>query len=189
MAYGRSVRRGGEGRYNRLALPDWDDPLDTSFSAAAGGRWNAPGTFPVLYLNAGERMARLQVLHRLRGQPYQPEDLDPSAQHDLVVVDVPEDDYLDCVGDDGLSAVGLPASYPRDAGGGSVGWDRCQPVGQAAWDDGSPGVACRSAVYRADRGDEELAFFDRAERQALAARDRRAFADWFLGTSEARRSP
>src|SRR4051812_20238483 len=139
MAYGRSIRRGGSGDYNRLAQPEWSDPLDSSFSETHGGRWNAPGAFPVLYLNGTERVARLQVLHKLAGQPYGPEDLDPGEQHQLVRVDVPEHDYLDAVTDGGLRAIGLPAAYPREADGSDVGWERCQPVGQAAWDDGSPG--------------------------------------------------
>lgn len=187
MPYGRTVRRGdGEGTYNRLALPDWDEPLDTSFSEEAGGRWNAAGAFPVLYLNAGEHMARVQVLDKLDGQPYQPEDLDPSEQHQLVLVDLPENDYLDCVTDEGLTAVGLPPSYPRQEDGSEVGWETCQPVGQAAWDDGSPGVACRSAAGGASDEDEELAFFDRGREPQPEIRDRLDFDEWFLGS---RRSP
>jgi RES domain-containing protein len=187
VAYGRGIRRGGGGQYNRLVLPGWTDPLDSAFSEARGGRWNSPGAFPVLYLNRGERMARIQVLDKLAGQPYGPEDLDPGQQHQLVHVDVPKNDYLDAVTDIGLRAVGLPDSYPKDASGVEVEWPPCQAVGQAAWDDGSPGIACRSAANAASPADEELALFDRAAGPRAVARDRLAFSDWFVsGTPSSR---
>ena len=56
------------GTYSRVADPDWDDPLDTDFSFASGGRWNAPGTFPVLYLNETLGAARANVSMRLAEQ-------------------------------------------------------------------------------------------------------------------------
>ena len=100
MAYGRTIRRGGS--YNRLAEPSWADPLDMSYSRQRGGRWNAPDSFGVLYLNRDLRVARLQVQHKLRGHPYGVEDLDESEQHDLVDVEVAERDWLDCVTVPGL---------------------------------------------------------------------------------------
>ena len=60
-------------------------------------------------------MARAQARHKLAGQPYGIEDLEESEQHDLVDVAVPAGDYLDCVTDAGLEAVGLPDGYPRIA--------------------------------------------------------------------------
>ena len=178
MAYGRTVRRGGA--YNRLAEPSWADPLDTSFSRQPGGRWNAPGSFGVLYLNASDRVARLQVDHKLAEQPYGIEDLDPTEQHDLVDVDVQETDALDLVSDAGLEAVGLPVSYPRDALGHPVEHARCHPVGQAAYDEPVPAIACRSAAGAATPADEELAVFDR-DAAIVTQTGRRPFADWYLG--------
>lgn len=180
MACGRAVRRGGS--YNRLADPSWTDPLDTSYSRVRGGRWNPPGSFGVLYLNRDLRMARLQVQHKLRGHPYGVEDLDESEQHDLIDVEVPERDWLDCVGDQGLEAMGLPASYPRHADGREVEHAECRPVGEAAFDDGQPGVACRSAAEGATPNDEELAVFDRGEGTGVEKTDRRPFGEWFWGT-------
>jgi hypothetical protein len=87
-----------------------------------------------------------------------------------VDVEVPEGDYLDCVTDAGLEAVGLPGSYPR-----AVGHAECRPVGAAARDAGRPGVACRSVA--APEG-EELAVFDIAA-GGVVMTGRRAFADWF----------
>lgn len=178
MSYGVAVRRGG--LYNRLAEPDWADPLDTRYSKARGARWNAPDSFGVLYLNASERMAHVQVAHRLSGRPYGMEDLDPAEQHDLVTVNVPRAARLDCLTDDGLAAVGLPTSYPLDSGGAPVGHDVCQPVGQQAYDASRTGIACRSAAVGAASDDEELAVFD-THTDGVTTVGRRPFADWFLG--------
>ena len=178
MAYGRTVRRGGA--CNRLAEPHWEDPLDTSFSKQHGGRWNAPSAYGVLYLNTSEQMARIQVEHRLAGHPYDIEDLDPAAQHDLVELDVAETDALDLVSDDGLQAVGLPAGYPQDAAGRSVRHEQCHPVGQAAYDEPLPAIACRSAAAGAAPTDEELAVFDR-DVGIVTPTGRRPFAAWYLG--------
>ncbi len=174
---GATTRRGG--RYYRLADPDWPDPLDSSYSLTYGGRWNAPGAFPVLYLNDTVATARLQVLHKLADLPYGPEDLDPDEQHDLIGVDVPAHAYLDCVSDDGLTRVGLPTSYPRHANGRAIAHSTCQPIGQHAWDDRLPGIACRSAATGATKTTEELAFFDRPRRTRPTIQARASFADWW----------
>jgi RES domain-containing protein len=174
---GAIVRRGG--RYYRLADPDWSDPLDSSYSRAAGGRWNMPGRFPVLYLNDTVTTARLQVLHKLAGLPYGPEDLDPDEQHDLVSVDVPTQAYLDCTSDKGLTKVGLPASYPRHANGRTVTHATCQPSGKRAWDNQLPGIACRSAAAGATKTNDELAYFDRDGRPRPTFRTRTSFGEWW----------
>jgi hypothetical protein len=158
------------------------DPLDTSYSKERGARWNAPDSFGVLYLNRDERMARVQVAHRLAGHPYGIEDLDPAEQHDLVTVELPRAVRVDCVTDQGLAAVGLPPSYPLDSGGGLVGYDVCRAVGQQAYDGGRTGVACRSAAAGAESHDEELAVFD-THTDSVKMTGRRPFADWFLGAS------
>jgi RES domain len=176
VSYGLTVRRGGE--YNRLAEPGWQDPLDTSFAKSAGGRWNPPGSFGVLYLNRDERVARLQVDHRLVGQPYGIEDLEPAEQHDLVLVDVPEAERLDCVSDRGLEALGLPSSYPRSPDGKPVGHRVCQRIGQRAHEAAHTGIACRSAATGATRSDEELALFE--PHAALDVKERRPFTAWYL---------
>jgi RES domain-containing protein len=179
VAFGQTVRRGGA--CNRLAAPHWVDPLDTSFSKQHGGRWNAPGSYGVLYLNMTEQMARIQVEHKLAGHPYDIEDLDPAAQHDLVEVDVAETDALDLVSDDGLQAVGLPVSYPLDADGQPVGHEQCYPVGQAAYDEPLPAIVCRPAAAGAAlAAEQELAVFDR-DVDIVTQTGRRRFADWYLG--------
>nr|WP_246345305.1 RES family NAD+ phosphorylase [Conexibacter arvalis] len=162
-----------------MAEPGWADPLDTSWSRRAGGRWNARGSYGVLYLNGSDELARLQVAHKLAGQPFGVEDLDPSEQHDLVRVDVADREARDCVTADGLAAVGLPASYPRDHAGDLVGHERCQPLGADARDDGLAGVLCRSAAGRG-RHDHELALFDSAI-DAVTQGERLPFDRWYWG--------
>ncbi len=179
MAYGRTVRRGGS--YNRLAEPSWANPLDTSYSRQRGGRWNPPGSFGALYLNRDLRMARLQVLHKLSGHPYGVEDLDEAEQHELVDVEVAERDWLDCVTAAGLESVGLPDTYPRHRNGRPVRHVTYQPVGQAAFDDQRPGIACRSAATDALTTDEELGVFDREVDASVQMTGRHPFAEWFWG--------
>jgi RES domain-containing protein len=176
MAYGKAARRGGA--YNRLAEPAWLDPLDISYSRSDGGRWNAPGSYGTLYLNASVGTARAQVQHKLAGLPYGIEDLDESEQHDLVEVVVPEDDYLDCVTDSGLDAVALPITYPRHPDGSPVTHPECWPIGAAARAASLPGVACRSAATSAPAEDEELAVFD-THAGGVVMTGRVQFGDWW----------
>ena len=169
------VTRGGV--YVRIADPVWDDPLSGEFAKARGGRWNAPGSFPVVYLNGDVRVARANVLQRFAGLPYGPEDLEPSAAPALVSTAVPEDEFVDVVSDAGCGAVGLPRTYPVHDDGVPVSHELCRPVGQAAWDAGLPGIACRSAAPATPSGGEELARFGRGE--PLTPLQVRRFLDWF----------
>lgn len=165
------------GRYLRVADPTWHDPLDAAYSRQRGGRWNPPMTFEVVYLCKTVRAARANVSRLFAGLPYGPEDLDPKAAPILVGTDVPRARYLNVVTDPGCTGLGLPATYPLDDRGEIVGHDRCQPLGQAAWDAGFPGVACRSAARGTVRADEELAYFQRDRRLKPAAR--LSFDAWF----------
>ncbi len=131
------VTRGGV--YVRVADPNWDDPLNGEYAKARGGRWNAPGAFPVVYLNGDVRVARANVLQRFEGLPYGPEDLEPSAGPVLVSTAVPEDEFVDVVSDAGCIAVGLPPTYPVDEEDAPVPHEACRPVGQGAWDAGPAG--------------------------------------------------
>jgi hypothetical protein len=171
----RHVRRGGD--YLRVADPDWEDPLDGGFAAISGGRWNPAASFPVVYLCATVEVARANVHRKLDDQPYGPEDLEPDAAPMLVSTLVREDRFVDALTDRGCRSLGLPASYPLDSHGRTIGHRRCQPIGQAAWDDGEPGIACRSAAAGSPRGGEELAFF--ARRRRLRPSQSMPFEDWF----------
>lgn len=165
------TKRGGS--YFRVADPEWAQPLDGSYSMVHGGRWNAPGSFAVVYLNQSVDVARANVLRLLEGQPYGPEDLHPDTAPLLVETAVPEDSFVDAVSAPGLTSLGLPPTYPRASTGTVVPHDICQPIGQAAWDAGHVGIACRSAVAVG----EELAWFQRSDR--LRVNRRRTFDEWF----------
>lgn len=173
----RHLVRGG--RYLRVADPSWRDPLDGAFAAERGARWNPPGSFPVVYLCSTPQIARANVLRRFEGLPYSPFDLLPERRPALIETDVREHRAVDVVTDAGCRAAGLPPTYPREADGTEIGWDRCQPIGRAAWEQGEPSIACRSAAGRAaDRG-EELAWFVRGAADRLRVSRRRAFDEWF----------
>lgn len=170
----KTIRRSG--LYFRVADPSWESPLEGRHSKAYGGRWNPPGSFPVVYLNATYAVARANVRRKFVGLPYGPEDLDPARAPVLVETEVPEDEFVDVVTDEGCVAAGLPDSYPR-LNGETIGWQQCQPIGQQAWDEGLPGITCRSAAPGAARQDEELAWFQR--HRALRGLGFRSFEDWF----------
>jgi RES domain-containing protein len=149
-----TVERGGE--YLRVADPEWGNPLDPSFARASGGRWNPPGSFPVLYLSADVATAQANVDRKFADLPYGPTDLLPTRRPILVGAVVPLGNYVDVVTDDGCVRSALPASYPLDERGRAVPHERCQAVGVEARRQGLPGIACRSA---ARPHGEELALF------------------------------
>lgn len=173
------LRRGGP--YLRVADPGWDDPLDGSYGARFGGRWNPPGSYPVCYLNldlgTARANARYLLTRRLEGLAINVDDLDPQELPVLVTTDVEEDDFVDVVTDDGCAAVGLSPAYPLDDAGVPVGWEPCRNIGQQGWQAGRPGVACRSAADGAPPDGEELAWFQRNRRLQPSAR--RQFDDWY----------
>lgn len=118
------------------------------------------------------------VAHKLRGQPFGPEDVDPDAGPVLVVTDVPGNRYVDVVSDQGREAAGLPTSYPLDARGKAVPHETCWPIGDTAWQLDEPGIACRNATTGAIPTDEELAWFQR--NTMLSATEIHGFHDWFF---------
>lgn len=173
----RHLERGGA--YLRVVDPAWADPLDASFSLPAGGRWNPPGAFAVLYLCRDLETARANARRRIEGQPFTFDDLLPERLPALVETDVPLARYVDAVSARGLAALDLPPSYPLDARGRIVSHKRCQRIGSAAWVAGEPGIACRSAAPGAPPGGEELALFDRGLRLRRGRRQR--FDRWYRG--------
>ena len=170
----KQTRRGGE--YFRVADPTWTNPLDGSYYAERGGRWNPPDSFPVVYLYATVDIARANVARRFRGMPFGPEDLDPVEAPVLVTAAVPDALYVDAVTTEGLVELGLPSTYPVDEDGGIVPHERCRPIGVRAWDSGEGGIASRTAAAPEIDG-EELAWFQREH--ALEAKAAAGFDDWF----------
>ena len=166
-----TVHVGGE--HYRIADPDWGDPLDSSYAARGGQRWNPPG-LPCLYLNSDLVTARANLTKRFAGLPYGPDDLDPATAPLLVTVDVPEGQAVDAYTDEGLTTAGLPTSYPLDIDEQLIPHRICQPIGQAAFDAGLDGVDCRSA---APGGTRELAWFRRSIE--VQPRARLTFEQWW----------
>jgi hypothetical protein len=169
------IFRGGD--YYRVADVDWSDPLDGSFAQTKGGRWNPPGSFPVVYLNATEELARTLVRAQMNSVGVEPEELDPVEGPLLVTSHVSGEEFVDIVSDDGCIAAGLPTSYPLNTSGERIGHAECQPIGVEAWDRGEPGIACRTPNQGAPAQAEELAWFERDHR--LTASEARTFAEWY----------
>jgi RES domain len=170
----RHIRR--DGVYLRVADPEWDDPLSAEYALRRGGRWNPPGSFGVLYLNASVPVARAQVRQKLENRGIRPEDLEPDQGPVLVHTAPPPDDYVDVITDPGCTSLKLPKTYPVDEHEITVPHSVCQPIGQRAWNAGEPGIACRSAARTAPANGEELAFFARRPLKADQTED---FADWY----------
>ena len=112
---------------------------------------------------------------RLSARGIQPEDVKDDQGPVLVTTTVPEDRYVDAVSRRGLTALGLPATYPVDGDGALVAHAQCQPIGRDARDLDEPGIACRSAAATYE-GAEELAFFGR---KALVPHQVDRFPDWY----------
>lgn len=143
--------------------PEWVDRLDPSHACEHGGRWNPPGSFATLYLNADLRTARSRLDHLLEGSPVEVEDLDDDAYR-LVAATLPRKQVCaDALGDAGLRALGLPSSYPLDEDGKRVPHSACQPIGEAVHARGLRGVVARSAATADGRG-RELAWYPATSR-------------------------
>jgi len=162
-----------------VADPAWRRPLDPVFAAERGGRWNPPGSFPLVYLCATREVARANALRRFAGLPYALLDVLPDRRPVLIETDVPERRAIDVVTDAGCRAAGLPITYPLDGRGRIVGWDRTQPIGAAAWSQGEAAIAARSAALPKGERGEELAWFVRTKDDRLRVAARRRFDDWF----------
>jgi len=163
----------------RVADPEWDDPLDPSYAARRGGRWNPPGSFPVLYCAEDVVTARLNVAEFARPWPYQPGDLRPDAGPVLVSLILPRRQRVaDVHSPAGVRAAGLPKGYPRDDLGRPVGREACRPVGVAAHDARLRGVRCRSARSPEGAG-RELAWFPATSRSRATPVRVEPFDDWY----------
>jgi hypothetical protein len=161
----------------RVADPLWADPLDPSFAASHGGRWNPPGSYPTLYLNEDIHTARAQVTALLRGSPVEPDDLDDGF--DLVVATLPRSqDVANAIDEAGLAALGLPDTYPRHRNGRPVRHEVCQEIGRVIKDDGLRGVHARSAATE-DGSGRELAWFPARESSRASLESRHPFREWW----------
>jgi len=169
------LERGGT--YYRVCDPSWRDPADTSFSRRYGGRWNPPGAFGALYLNADIAVAAANARRSLAsvfGDAVAFADIRPERRPDLQLFTVTASPFVDAVTPKGIAALGLPGAYPA-----GCGHDACRTIARELHAAGESGIAARSGALA---GGEELAIFD--THAALARRQRhgrRKFAAWYPG--------
>lgn len=163
----------------RVARQNWKDPLDPDFARRRGGRWNPPGTFPVLYFNEDFETARLNLQGFVAAMPYVPEDLREDNGPVLVGVRLPaRQTVCDAHTDEGLRAARLPKTYPRDADGKIIEHERCQTVGVYVRALDLNGVRARSARMR-ERMCRELAWFPTSQRHAARRVHTLPFHIWY----------
>ncbi len=165
----------------RIADPGWANPLDPSFAAAAGGRWNPPDSFPVLYVNEDVVTARLNLRAFVASWPYEPEDLRNETGPVLVGAKLPHRQrVVDVHTPAGVAAAGLPASYPYEATGSLVSPEVCQPIGALIEAANLRGIRCRSA-RSPDGAGRELAWFQATSSSLARLTSRLPYADWYWG--------
>lgn len=149
--------------------------VDGTRAQAKGGRWNPPGSFPVLYTSCTEVVAIAKLRHKHRGRSFQPWDLAEEEQSDLYTLEVDQDRLVDAVSEPGLAGISLPSTYPHDRGR-EVGWETTQPIGARLHQESYAGVACRSAADT--KGEEVALFLDHAATPRVVGPPRR-LGEWF----------
>jgi RES domain-containing protein len=165
-------RTARSGEYYRVCKPQWADCADTTFSKDHGGRWNPPGEFGALYLNATLRVAAANARRQHAGRAIGLFDLRPQRRPQLATFAVPRVRVVDVVSAQGVAQLQLPSTYPVD-----VDWPSCQAIARRAYET-LAGVASRSAA-EARAGEvvgEELAIFDTL---SLSAPRRAPFSEWY----------
>lgn len=165
----------------RIADRDWIDPLDPSYAAIVGGRWNPPESFPVLYLNEDVVTARLNVRAFVSAWPYEPEDLRADTGPVLVGATLPSQQrVVDVHTPDGVAQVGLPVTYPTDTEGAMVAHETCQPIGTTVKAAGYSGIRCRAAQSPDGEG-RELAWYPAAAETSATLTTRLDYEGWYWG--------
>jgi hypothetical protein len=163
----------------RIADPAWRVPLDPSWAAKFGGRWNPPDSFPTLYLNEDKVTARQNLRAFIARWPYEPEDLRDDTGPILVGATLPRGQHVcDIHTPAGVRGAGLPASYPLDRQGRLVPHSRCQPVGARVRKLGLRGVRSRSAPSRDGVG-RDLAWFPATSRSSATRTATLSFEHWY----------
>jgi len=165
----------------RIADKGWlkGDPLDPSFAAIRGGRWNPPDSFPTLYLNEDVVTARINLRHFIEGWPYEPEDLRNDTGPVLVHALLPRKQVVaDVHSREGVAAVKLPAGFPLDEHSQLVPHAVCQAIGLEAKRTGLRGVRARSA-RAPDGAGRELAWFPATRRSRARAVAVERFEAWY----------
>lgn len=165
----------------RIAEESWTDPLDPTYAAVRGGRWNPPNSYPTLYLNEDRITARLNLEGFIADWPFEPEDLRTDTGPVLVHATLPiRQRVVDAHSIRGVASMELPPSYPLDEEGNLIGHEICQPVGRAAKDAALRGVRARSARAPVGAG-RELAWFPATPRSRARMTAVQPFDEWYWG--------
>jgi RES domain-containing protein len=174
MAVSSLPRTTRGGHYVRVCKPEWHDSGDWSYAKKIGGRWNPPGEFGALYLNATIRVAAAQARQQHVGRAIGLFDLLPDRRPQLATFDVPTSRVVDVVSARAVARLELSADYPI-----GVPWNVCREIARRAYRSGLAGIAARSNAESrpGDVVGEELAYFDSQPR--LRELSRLAFADWY----------
>lgn len=102
----------------------------------------------------------------------------------LIVAQLPARQIVaDAVTDDGLAALGLPNTYPRDATGEEITHEVCQLIGVAVKNDDLRGVRPRSAATTDGSGIEFAWFPARRSSKAKQVGTAIPFHRWWTATS------
>jgi len=163
------------GAYARICDPAWADPLDTSYAAKYGGRWNAAGSFGVLYTNATIAVAAANARRNFEREIATVFDLRPEFRPDLQYVEVRAAPFVDAVTDAGVRALRLPRTFPF-----RVAHAPCQRIGARSHARRDNGIASRSSAEATPTTvvGEELAVFDIAI-GLVTRRERVRFDRWY----------
>lgn len=163
----------------RIADHGWSNPLDPSFAERFGGRWNAAGSVPTLYLKEDKVTTRLNLRAFIAQWPYEPEDLRADTGPVLVGATLPRRQQVcDAHSRAGVQAAGLPQTYPLDSNGELVAHRRCQRVGDLVRQQGLRGVRTRSTQSQ-DGAGRELAWFPAARKSIAKQIHKLLFDAWY----------
>lgn len=145
--------------------------MDGSHSMRRGGRWNAPGAFPVVYTSCTDEVAIANLWRQYEHEVGQPWDVSEEFQADLYEIHLDQDGLVDIVSSEGLAGVGLPATHPKD-----VSHTVTQPIGGRLHGERRPGVWARSAAL--PEGEEIALFTDYCNEVTVVSGPKRLW-EWF----------
>lgn len=149
----------------------YNEPMDGRPSMRRGGRWNAPGSFPVVYTSCSIDVAVANLWRRYEGEVAQPWDESEEEQADLYEIQIDQDGLVDIASPAGIAGVGLPSTYPSN-----VPRTTTQPIGRRLHREGRPGVWCRSAALPS--GQEVALFTEFASPMTVRIPPKRLW-EWF----------
>src|SRR6266536_517541 len=119
-------------------------PLATQYSVTTGGRWNAQGTYEVLYTFLSPEIARTWIITKYANAGLSVNDLQPTKLQDLIILNGTYNNVANLTVDEGFEEVGLSPTYPvgyMDMSAYSV----TQPIGATLHDMGHSSILSRSA--------------------------------------------